>query len=138
MKKRMIAVAVSALFMVCLVSIPCFGAANEMFELMGSIGGQTTSIATTNSSALLSTVYDAANGGTAVNWNKVRAVLITAETNDARVSVGVAAENDETPVGHVLASGSSVRFAGNDICKSIYIISKTSGSASALQVTVEY
>lgn len=125
-----------ALAILCLPNM--IFAASEVFSLMGSLGGRTTRIVTTSTSALLSTVYDAANGGTAVNWNKVRAVTITAETYDARISVGVAAENDETPVGHLLTTGSSVRYVGNDICKNLYIISKTDDNASALMVTVEY
>jgi hypothetical protein len=121
-----------------LVAAPVYADTGEVFSLQGSVGGQTTRIVTTNSSALLSTVYDAANGGTAADWAKVRAVTITAETYDARISIGVAADNDETPVGHVLAAGSSVRFTGRAICTVLYIISKTDDQASALMVTVEY
>ena len=128
---------VPILMFLVLLTAPCY-AADEVFSMMGSLAGQTTRIVTTNTSALLSTVFDAANGGTVVNWNKVRAVLVTAETYDARISVGVAAENDATPVGHILASGSSVRYVGNDMCKRLYIISKTDDEASALMVTVEY
>jgi|MudIll2142460700_1097286.scaffolds.fasta_scaffold557446_2 hypothetical protein len=128
---------VPAIMFLVLLATPCY-AGNEVFSMMGAYVGGTTRIVTTNSSALLSTVYDAANGGTAVNWNKVRAVLITAETYDARISVGTAAENDVTPVGHILSTGSSVRYVGNDMCKRLYIISKTDDEASALMVTVEY
>lgn len=106
-------------------------------SVMGNKYLNTISIATTNSSALLTTVLNAAYGST-IDFTKVKSVLITCETNDARISFGVTAENDGTPVGHVLAAGSSLRLPNQSMVRSAYIISKTSGSAATLQVTLEY
>lgn len=106
-------------------------------SVMGNKYLNTLNIATTNTSALMTTVLSTAYGST-IDFTKVKAALITCETNDARISFGVAAENDASPVGHVLAAGTSLRLPSSSMVRSAYIISKTSGSAATLMVTLEY
>lgn len=106
-------------------------------SVMGDTYLKTLSIATTNTSALMTTVLSAAYGST-IDFTKIKSALITCETNDARISFGVAAENDGTPVGHVLAAGTSLRIPSKSLVRAAYIISKTSGSAATLMVTLEY
>jgi hypothetical protein len=137
MKRRILLVG-----LVLLLAVPCFAASNEVFNLMGGYIAPTRVCVTTDTSALLSTVYDVANlsgGGTTVNWAKVRGVLIQATgANDAVISIGTAAVQGTSQVGYTLVTGASVRFTGNDMAKNLYIISKTSSSACNLQVTPEY
>jgi hypothetical protein len=129
--------------LVVLVSTAAWAASGEVFNLMGAYVAPTRVCTTTDTSALLSTVYDAANAGatpagTVVNWTKVRAVLIQATgANDAVISVGTAAVQGASQVGYTLTTGSSVRFVGQDMVQRLYIISKTSSSACNLQVTPE-
>ena len=128
-----------AMALVMLVSTVVWAASGEVFSLMGGYVAPTRACVTTDSSALLSTVYDAANsGGPTVDWTKVRAVLIQATgANDAVISVGTAAVQGGSQVGYTLTTGSSVRFVGIEFTKRLYIISKTSSSACRLQVTPE-
>lgn len=107
-----------------------------VFSLAGANYLQTTLVPTTDTNQMFTAAYAAAYGGTP-DWTLVKAVLITCETNDARLAFGVAAENDGTPVGHILYVGQSMRIASLDQVRNLRIISKTSGSAAALQVSLE-
>ena len=125
----------AGLFILC--AAWCAIAETEVFPEMGQNIKQTVVVATTNSSVVLTTAVDAAivaAGGTALNWQMVRSVLITCETYDARIAFGVAASNT---VGHVLATGNSLRIPSNSLIRAARIISKTQGSAATLQITPE-
>lgn len=112
-----------------------------ILSIQGSCYKQTVSIATTATSALLTTLIDSAlvaAGLTAANWSLVRAVFLTCEGNDARVAFGVAAANGGTPLGHILYSGTSMRLTQKSIITGARIIDKTSGSHATIMVTLEY
>lgn len=131
-------VVLAAFLAAFLFGAPVCAGGVDTFGLMGTPACPNVAIATTNSSALLSTVFDAANGGTAVNWGKVRGVLIQALNNAAVISVGVAAANGASQVGFTLSVNQTVRFAGGDTAQHLYIVSKTDDAASRLIVLVEY
>lgn len=95
----------------------------------------TTRISTTNTSARLITVLETALG-TSIDLSKLKGAFITVENNDCRISIGVAADNDSTPVGHVLYSGDSFWLTSKGMVENAYIISKTNDAASDLQVTL--
>lgn len=114
------------------------GAQHSTWEVMGYIHTQTTLVPTTDTSQLLTAAFDTAYAGDPLTWTGVKAALITVETNSARVSWGVAAENDGTPVGHLKAPGESVYIEGYNAISRTYIISATAGSAASLQVTLLY
>ena len=112
-------------------------AETETLSIMGNLMGATVVVTTTDSSELLSTVVTAAltTAGSTANWKMVRSVLITAETNPARIAFGRAAS---TTVGHVLAAGSSLRIPSGNLANAARIISAGSSTASTLQVTLEF
>lgn len=112
------------------------GVYTQSFNIMGT-KPYTKYVPVTDTSQLLTTAYDALSG-TDGDWTKVKAVLITCETNDVRVSFGVAAAQGGSPKGHVLATGQSLRIPSSDMIKKTYIINKTNSSAGNLMVTVEY
>ena len=69
----------------------------------------------------------------------MKALTITCETYDARISFGTAAvQSASVPVGHILAATSSMRIPSYSLLTSAYVISKTSGEAASLQITLEY
>jgi len=107
------------------------------FPIMGKTLLHTVRISTGDTPAMLTDIVSAALASSP-DWLSVVAVTITCETNDARIAFGVNASNGGTPVGHVIAAGSSIRLPSNDMIRSASIISKTSGSAAILQVTMEY
>jgi hypothetical protein len=68
----------------------------------------------------------------------IRAIIITCETNDARIAFGTAAVTGASPVGHVLAAGASLRIPSYQMLQAARIISKTAGRAALLQISLEY
>lgn len=66
------------------------------------------------------------------------AVLITCETFDVRFSFGVDPVNSGTTLGHVLATGQSLRVSNPAAVGDLRFINKTAGSNGLLQVTYEY
>jgi len=107
-----------------------------VFSLAGANYLRTTLVATTDSNQMFTAAFATAYGST-VDWSLVKAILITCETYDARLAFGVTAENDASPVGHILYVGQSMRIASLDQIRSLRIISKTAGSAASLQVSLE-
>jgi len=127
---------VLAVLFVLLASPLCL-AQNEVLSVMGTDPVQCR-VPTSDSSQLLSTAFNAAYGGTDPTWTKVKSVLLTCETNDIRISFGVAAsKTGGAEVGHVLSVGQSFRLPSGDLVRKAYIINKTTGSNGVLQVTVE-
>lgn len=72
--------------------------------------------------------YDINNSYT----SSARGVLITADGSDGlRIAMGgVDAENDASPVGHMLPDGQSIYITGTDIIKTLSFINGVSGSGS--------
>lgn len=91
-----------------------------------------------NTSALLTTLFDAAHAGTDPIWTRIRSVLITCEDNDVRIAFGRAAALGATPMGHILYVGQSLRLPSKDIVRKTYVINKTNAAVGNLMVTVEY
>jgi hypothetical protein len=60
------------------------------------------------------------------------------ETNDARIAFGIDAVKGASPVGHVLAAGTSMRIPSYKMFIAAKIISKTADSPALLQVSLEY
>ena len=114
------------------------GAQTSSWEVMGYIHTQTTLVATTDASALLTVAFDAAYAGDPLDWTKVKAVLISTETNNLRMSWGVAAENDGTPVGHLCTAGKDIWIEGYNAISRTYVISATAGSPASMQITLLY
>lgn len=109
-------------------------AQTSVMTVMGSLYATTVKFNTTDTSQLLTTAIDAALGSSG-DYGKVKAVLITAETNAARIAFGVTAT---TSLGHVLAAGSSLRIPSSSLTQAARIISSVAGSHATLQVTLEY
>lgn len=107
----------------------------EAFDVMGNLLGTTVALTTTDTSTLLTTALEAALD-LSPNWLQVVAVTITCEDNDARIAFGCDAAQSPA-VGHVLASGSSLRLPNSSMIRAARIISETAGSAATLMVTVE-
>jgi hypothetical protein len=134
MKKIIILAMLAA--MLSVIPAKLFAQSNT-FNVMGNPIQHTVAISTTDSSVLLTSALDTAFGAT-VDYRVIRAVLITCETNDARIAFGVAAAKGASPVGHVLAAGSSLRLPSYQMLQAARIISKTAGSAALLQISLEY
>jgi|WetSurMetagenome_2_1015567.scaffolds.fasta_scaffold919657_2 hypothetical protein len=114
------------------------GAEDNVFQIMGNNIKQTVVVTTDNNSTLLTTAVDAAlvsAGKTAMDWAMARAVLITCETNAARIAFGVAASNT---VGHVIDVGQNFRLPSNSEIRAARIRSAATGSAATLQVSLEF
>lgn len=129
-----------ALMILCLAVVlaaPVLAAttATQNFPIMGQIvnSNYTVVVTTTDVSTLLTTSLAAKFSS--IDTANVKAVLITCETNAARIAFGVAAS---TTVGHVIAAGSSLRLPSNSMFLAARIISASAGSAATLQVTLEY
>lgn len=106
----------------------------DVFSAMGKIRAHTVRIQLTDSSQLLTDAIDTALGS-AVFWDGILAAMISCEAFDARIAFGVSASGT---VGHVLASGGSVRIPSQDMVRASRIINKTAGSNAIIQVTLEY
>ena len=106
------------------------------FDEMGELLNHTVKIATTDTSTSLLDLIDAALG-VAVERSKIRAILITCETNDARIAIGVAAALGATPVGHQIAVGQNYRNTSYSQILAAQVISLTSGSPATLHCTLE-
>ena len=131
--KRIAILTLFVLLMACPLQAQIY---TESFPVMGG-NPITAKLTVTDTSALLSTAFDAAYGGTDPTWSKVKAVLLTCETNDVRVSFGTAAGQGVSAMGHILAVGQSLRIPNGDTLRKTYIINKTALSAGVLMVTVE-
>jgi hypothetical protein len=121
------------LFVFMCFTVPVL-AQTSTLSVMGNVYGTTVAFATTDTSTLLTAAINNAYGS-AIDFTKVKAVLITVETNPARIAFGVTAT---TGLGHVIASGSSLRLPSQSLIRSARIISAGAGSAATLQVTLEY
>lgn len=108
----------------------------ESFDVMGRLLGCTVAIATSDASARLIDLLEAALDD-APNWVRVKGVTITCEDHDARIAFGVEAANGSSPVGHVLGKDTSLRLPSSSLIREARVISETAGSAATLMVTLE-
>lgn len=137
------------LFALVMLIFPAFvwgQSVRDVTPMMFTGYDNTTSMNSTDTSQTFTTAFSSAHNtqhGTTISaaqWAKVKAVWITCENNDVRLSFGTPAVQgtSTTGVGHVLASGGSVRIVDPKKISQMRFISKTSGSAGRLQVSLEY
>ncbi len=106
-------------------------AAMDVFSVNGTPGG-TVRVASSDTSQNLTTAVT----GTI---KPPRAVLITVETYDVRISfVNAAVQTGAAEVGHVVSVGSSFWINSTQAYNNIKFINKTNGSNSILQITYFY
>jgi hypothetical protein len=102
----------------------------SQFIVQGS-PGPTTSVSSTDSAQNFSTSL-IKNGNFYADG-----ILITCETNSIRFALGGAVPT-QAGLGHILASGGSIRLTGKAQISSFQFISQSSGQAATLQVTPEW
>jgi len=113
--------------------------ANPTMPLQGVYGPTLKYTMTSDTAVSVQTAYAA---GT---WTRVSdgttyvpiGVLITCETNAGRFSLGSATATVDG-VGHVLATGNSVRIIGMGAVAGMKITNSTAGSNAVFQITPEY
>jgi hypothetical protein len=106
-------------------------AASDVFSVVGTPGG-TVRVAASDVTQTLTTAVT----GTI---KPPRAVLITVETYDVRISfVNSAVQTGSSEVGHVVSAGSSFWVNSTPAYNNIKFINKTNGSNSILQITYFY
>jgi len=109
----------------------------EILSVYGT-APKTARITVTDTSQLLSTAFAAAYSGTDPVWANVKAITISCENNDARISFGDAASQGASGVGHVIYARQAARFPSSGLAQKAYIINHTNGANAVLQVTVEF
>ena len=133
MKKRILIFTIA----LALLASPVL-ALDDVFFRLGTLFHKTTLVPVTDTNALFITSYNSAGGTIVSDWTKIKGAFITCETFDVRISYGVAAEKDATPVGHVLAAGQSAFITDPSWLQSMYVINKTALSLGFLMVTLVY
>ena len=107
---------------------------NETFQKVGAVRGKTVRITIGDLSQKLTDLIDTAMG-TDVNWDNIIAIELHVETYDCRIAFGTEAS---ATVGGLRYVGQRERIPNNDRIQAANIINDVAGSASILQIDIEY
>jgi hypothetical protein len=107
---------------------------NETFQTVGAVRGKTVRITIGDLSQKLTDLIDAAMG-TDVNWDNIIAIELHVETYDCRIAFGCEAT---TTLGGLRYVGQRERIPNVARVQSAEIINAVAGSASILQIDIEY
>jgi hypothetical protein len=130
---------ISLVSILSLLLSPVLSFAQAQSDVRPVLGAQylhTTTIASTDTSPKLTALLNTAYGST-IDFAKVKAIILTVETADIRISFDNNATR--TPAhGHVISPGQSFHIPSSSMIKAARVTSKTAATPGTMQVSFEY